>query len=197
MARESIASELTVIQTSKYGKDMRGAIHDALEKVDRNEQQDAGAVVGIGQTVDSLGVAMGNLQSFFTPDSSWVVDIDLSTYNSAVIGYAAVKYLGGGLSYYEITINVHATLSSDEIVVDTMSIDDKYIPYLSYQFIDNTTEVSIDIGKNTSTSPIKAYLLIRNIGLLSPNKPYKFYGIYRCNVDPFSTSQSDTTIPGI
>lgn len=197
MARESIDTELTVIQSSKYGSQMRAAIHDALEKLDGNEQQDAGAVVSIGQTVDSLGATMGNLQSFFTPDSSWVVNIDLSTYNSAVSGSAKVKYLSGGLSYYEITINVHDTLSSDEIVVDTMSTDNKYIPYSGSSFIDNVTEVSIDIGKNTSTSPIKAYLLIDNMGLLSPNKPYKFYGIYRNNVDPFSTSQSGATIPGI
>lgn len=42
MARESIDTELTVIQGSKYGSQMRAAIHDALFKIDRNEQQDAG-----------------------------------------------------------------------------------------------------------------------------------------------------------
>ena len=46
MAYQPITTELNVIATNRYGSQIRGAIHDALAKVDANQQESSGGGTG-------------------------------------------------------------------------------------------------------------------------------------------------------
>lgn len=170
MARESIDSELTVIQSSKYGSQMRAAIHDALFKIDRNEQQDYGnsyasltTVTGTGtEGSQSMSNKIGNWKVDFIRQGDLVltsVEITILSEITSSDGSATLKtlqpsedipgpYARGKTS----TIGYFNCLNTGGIwfVGNSLNIDDD----------DDSVAITIDVSEEgTNTIPAGTYIL--------------------------------------
>lgn len=187
MAWSDIPTYITTIETAVYGKDMREAIADSIQEL-------YSGTGGYGTDISNLQTAVTaisqDLVTFFTADSQSAITVNLSTYDSNVDGTLYLRYLGNGMVEYKITIKVIDTSIQPEVIVENVITDAKYVPWSVYKEIDDNTGLDIMFQKVQASSENDkgVFLLSRftDIGSITANKYYHFYGMYRNKVMPIT-----------